>query len=213
MTYQDARSDSFTERESTEHESTEREADPGQQIAGEPGTDFADPDREPVLLPVDGVSAGADTDTDTDVATALGTPKESTEPELADDELVGGEVTDLDGSSAEHPAPVADPVSEPSLASDSSTDAGSGPLSPVDGSAPVAPVAGTTTAAGTSTTTDSDWRELQGRFVDDPAEAVREAGDRVEKALSELRNRIDTGSTEDLRIAFRRLRDLHSTLT
>ena len=58
----------------------------------------------------------------------------------------------------------------------------------------------------------ADWRELQGRFVDDPPAAVKEAADRVEQALTRLRTRLEQGSTEDLRMAFRQLRELHSTL-
>jgi len=61
-------------------------------------------------------------------------------------------------------------------------------------------------AAGT------DWRELQGRFVDDPEAAVREAGVLVEQELAALRSRLETGDTENLRTAFRRYRDLHSAL-
>jgi hypothetical protein len=60
---------------------------------------------------------------------------------------------------------------------------------------------------------DSDWRDLQGRFVDDPEGTVREAGALVEKALSELRTRTESGSTEDLRTAFRRYRDLYTNLS
>lgn len=60
---------------------------------------------------------------------------------------------------------------------------------------------------------DADWHELQGRFVDDPEAAVREAGALVEKAFSELRARSESGSTEDLRTAFRRYRDLYANLT
>jgi hypothetical protein len=67
--------------------------------------------------------------------------------------------------------------------------------------------------SGSGVDADSDWHELQGRFVDDPAAAVREAGNRVEKALAELRSRVEAGSTEDLRTAFRRYRDLHASLS
>jgi hypothetical protein len=63
-----------------------------------------------------------------------------------------------------------------------------------------------------SAATHSDWLELQGRFVDDPQGAVRDAGALVEAALAELRSRIETGSTEDLRTAFRRYRELHLSL-
>jgi len=67
--------------------------------------------------------------------------------------------------------------------------------------------------AGTASSLDADWRDLQGRFVDDPEATVREAGALVEKALSELRTRTESGSTEDLRTAFRRYRDLYASLS
>jgi len=59
---------------------------------------------------------------------------------------------------------------------------------------------------------DGGWRELQSRFVDDPAAAVREAGALVERALADLRGCMETADTENLRTAFRKYRDLHSTL-
>ena len=65
----------------------------------------------------------------------------------------------------------------------------------------------------TATGTAVDWRELQGKFVDDPQAAVKEAGALVEKALTDLRARSENGSTEDLRTAFRRYRDLHAGLS
>ncbi len=68
------------------------------------------------------------------------------------------------------------------------------------------------TGSGTARGLDADWRDLQGRFVDDPQAAVREAAALVEKALTELRTRAESGSTEDLRTAFRRYRDLYSGL-
>jgi hypothetical protein len=70
-----------------------------------------------------------------------------------------------------------------------------------------------TDPSGSASRSDADWRELQGQFVDDPQAAVREAGALVEKALSELRARSESGSTEDLRTTFRRYRDLYAGLT
>jgi len=58
----------------------------------------------------------------------------------------------------------------------------------------------------------ADWQSLQGKFVDDPAAAVKEAADLVESAVAQLRGQLDTGSTEDLRVAFRRYRDLYAGL-
>jgi hypothetical protein len=78
------------------------------------------------------------------------------------------------------------------------------------------PVADPATSASPTTpvtSSDTDWRELQGRFVDDPQAAVREAGALVEKAVADLRTRSESGSTEDLRTAFRRYRDLHAGLS
>jgi hypothetical protein len=80
-------------------------------------------------------------------------------------------------------------------------------------------------ATGAATTgptapTDDVWHELQSRFVDDPAAAVRGAGALVEKALTDLRSQLERGNTggdtrgdtEDLRTAFRRYRDLYGSL-
>jgi hypothetical protein len=61
--------------------------------------------------------------------------------------------------------------------------------------------------------TQVDWRELQGRFVDDPRATVREAGALVEKVLGEVRSRSESGSTEELRTAFRHFRDLYINLS
>jgi len=58
----------------------------------------------------------------------------------------------------------------------------------------------------------ADWQSLQGKFVDDPAAACKEAADLVESAVARLRGQLDTGSTEDLRVAFRRYRDLYAGL-
>jgi hypothetical protein len=79
---------------------------------------------------------------------------------------------------------------------------------------PVAAVSETTSTPATNPATlSADWLELQGRFVDDPAAAVKEAGAKVEAALAELRTKIEGGSTEDLRTAFRRYRELHAGLS
>jgi len=73
-----------------------------------------------------------------------------------------------------------------------------------------------TTSASSSTAfqpdTGDSWHDLQGRFVDDPESAVREAGALVEQDLATLRSRLETGDTENLRTAFRRYRDLHASL-
>jgi hypothetical protein len=60
----------------------------------------------------------------------------------------------------------------------------------------------------------ASWRDLQGRFVDDPAAVTREAAELVQGAIRDLSREIDgiDISTEDLRTAFRRFRDLHRDL-
>jgi len=82
-----------------------------------------------------------------------------------------------------------------------------------DTSAAAASVAAASAPISSVTGSDVDWRELQGRFVDDPAATVREAGDMIEKEFKALRARSESGSTEDLRIAFRRYRDLYAVFT
>ena len=59
---------------------------------------------------------------------------------------------------------------------------------------------------------DQAWLALQGTFVDDPAQAVREAGDRVEQQLRDFRSHLDSADTEQLRTAFKRFRDLSNSL-
>ena len=64
---------------------------------------------------------------------------------------------------------------------------------------------------------DRGWHDVQSRFVDDPAAAVQEAADLVDAALRDLRGTLpgagDRGSTEDLRLAFRRYRDVYQSLS
>ena len=86
------------------------------------------------------------------------------------------------------------------------------PSEPSEPSASSEPSEPSEPVTAVATKSDSDWQELQGRFVDDPAAAVREAGAWVEHALAQLRSQLETGSTEDLRTAFRRYRELHSSL-
>ena len=73
--------------------------------------------------------------------------------------------------------------------------------------------AGTSAAATTPAGAGDPWRDLQGQFVDDPAAAVAEGSRVVEIALVEFRRRAEsTDSTEDLRVIFRKLRELHRGL-
>jgi hypothetical protein len=61
------------------------------------------------------------------------------------------------------------------------------------------------------------WDRLAGGFVDDPQDAVAQARLLVERAVDVIApaqdGTRDNGSTEDLRAAFRRLRDAHRTLS
>jgi len=113
------------------------------------------------------------------------------------DSVVGTDVTSDDKAETVGPdtetGALKDPVPAGSLAASDSTD--------------------TTPAPSTASDVSAEWLELQGRFVDDPQAAVKEAGAKVEQALSDLRARIETGSTEDLRTAFRRYRELHAGLS
>jgi len=68
-------------------------------------------------------------------------------------------------------------------------------------------------ASGAAESSSASWQDLQGRFVDDPQAAVREAGALVEKAFNDLRSRSESGDTEDLRTAFRRYRELYNQLS
>ncbi|GAB3266002.1 hypothetical protein [Kineosporia babensis] len=64
----------------------------------------------------------------------------------------------------------------------------------------------------TDVTTDTEWRELQANFVDDPEATVSEAATLIERDLAGLRAKLAGGSTEDLRNAFKRYRSLHESL-
>jgi hypothetical protein len=90
--------------------------------------------------------------------------------------------------------------------------------------------AGTSTDTATDTATDTSadtsapdvtpddaaedrWRDLQITFVDDPASAVRDAAELLEQAVADLRQRFEgSDSTEDLRTAFRKYRDVYRSL-
>ena len=81
--------------------------------------------------------------------------------------------------------------------------------------------AGTTATAGDAGTsaaadTADPWRDLQVRFVDDPAAAVQAAADMVEAAVERLRESMPgrhPQDTEQLRQAFQRYRAVHRALT
>lgn len=64
----------------------------------------------------------------------------------------------------------------------------------------------------TDLTSDTEWRDLQARFVDDPGSAVSEAATLLERDLAGLKSKLAGGSTEDLRNAFKRYRSLHESL-
>ncbi len=93
------------------------------------------------------------------------------------------------------------------------------PLEPASRREPVLPPEPTPTAvpgpAGGRPGEES-WTQLQGRFVDDPAGAVRQAAALVEDAMAQLHQSLDRladgDSTEDLRRAFQRYRAVHDAL-
>jgi len=69
------------------------------------------------------------------------------------------------------------------------------------------------TGTGGSEDFEAAWRDLQVTFVDDPAAAVRGAAELLERAVAEMRQDLEgSDSTEDLRTAFRRYRDVFRTL-
>jgi hypothetical protein len=192
----------------------------------------------PVLLPVD---AGPEPTVD-ERATAGDTapvtmvdPEDSKDLRSDDREVITGRARSDAGDPTTTPDRTSDDT-DASLGPDTETGARKDPVpdgvfgteAPTDASA-----AATSTAAGRSDDPsaasaagrsdgpsggpsggpEADWHELQGRFVDDPEAAVREAGALLEKAISELRTRSESGSTEDLRTAFRRYRDLYTQLS
>jgi hypothetical protein len=153
----------------------------------------------------DSTLAAGDTVADGDTVTDHGT--------LVDDEpvAVGGTVTDVETVAADGSVfgeTVIVPVTEPEVVTELTTPT---PQAPDPSPEPVfaAPELEPELAVAAVAT---DWQELQGKFVDDPAAAVQEAGGKVEQALAELRAKVETGSTEDLRTAFRRYRDLFASL-
>jgi hypothetical protein len=64
----------------------------------------------------------------------------------------------------------------------------------------------------TDVTPDSEWRDLQAKFVDDPEATVSEAATLIERDLAGLRSKLAGGDTEYLRNAFKRYRSLHESL-
>ena len=62
------------------------------------------------------------------------------------------------------------------------------------------------------------WRGIQGAFVDDPQQAVDEAGLLVDRMLDEIRTNVGSArrsesmSTEDLRVSFQRYREFFERL-
>jgi hypothetical protein len=207
MTTQDSRSDT-----TQIHDDTSYDGDgPTGRYEGGEGQDGAVLDDGPTLLPVDAESDAA--------ADSAYEPVD--DPVARDEALAATPATP--GSTA---APVADQsdlttpapaetgaVTADGLTSTSDTDPAVDTTAPdaVAGPAVVTPSAGA--AAGTSGPGAEEWHELQSHFVDDPADAVRQAGQLVEQALADLRTRLESGDTEDLRTTFRRYRDLHASLT
>lgn len=116
---------------------------------------------------------------------------------------------DPTGTRAMDPVATGDATTWP--ASDSPAETGYG--------APTGPASnGSAVAAGLSTAADDErWRDLQARFVDEPESVTREAGAMVDQAVARLTQTLAAaggdGSTESLRHAFRRYREVYRTLT
>jgi Pentapeptide repeats (8 copies) len=209
MTSQDARYDDVTVTGLEARDDLDTDSDT-------PISDSQTVDGEPVLLPVDPEPVAEDSVAEDSVAEdsvaedsvaedsvdaeSVRTYSEPADPDLADADRSDSEPTDSDLTGSD--------LTGSDLTGSDLTDS-----EPTDSVPPVAtddsPSAASAASAAKS---DSDWQDLQGRFVDDPAAAVREAGAWVEQALADLRGRVETGSTEDLRTAFRRYRELHSSL-
>jgi hypothetical protein len=188
-------------------------------------------DGEPVLLPVDAEPSdlrsdddlATDDKADSDLADADLTDSEQSVDDRADSDLTGSDPADSDlAMDDKADSDLAEPErydAEPTDAVPPTDAVSTDDSVPMDDEAATpAPVVDSTDSsdavspAGSTAKSDSDWHELQGRFVDDPEAAVREAGAWFEQAVADLRIRVETGSTEDLRTAFRRYRDLHSSL-
>ena len=96
---------------------------------------------------------------------------------------------------------------------DQTTDAASAAPVETTASTPVATTPAPASEPAHKTTSDDEaWLTLQGKFVDDPAAAVQEAADRVEKQLADVRSGLSSADTEGLRTAFRRYRELSDSL-
>jgi hypothetical protein len=149
----------------------------------------------PTILPVDGEIEGAPT-------AGPGATDQ------AFDDRTSTDRTSVDATAA-------DPTSTDAV-STGSTSPDSGTVVPAGGVTDSSTGTASSTESTTAVTPGSDaadsWRELQGRFVDDPEAVVREAGTLVEQDFATLRSRLESGDTENLRTAFRRYRDLHSSL-
>jgi hypothetical protein len=190
----------------------------------EPTTDGRDTaaDTPPVTI-VDADDEKTDTEKPEGLKHGFGHSSESTTDSFGDDTTVKSDDTDLVGGKVDDPATsevgvgpdtetgaLKDPVPAGSFGTDETTAVAATSADPATSSA--TGTGSTPAAVGSTTSPEVDWRELQGRFVDDPQAAVKEAGALVEKALNDLRSRSEGGSTEDLRTAFRRYRDLYSGL-
>jgi hypothetical protein len=139
-----------------------------------------------------------DIDTDPTGDSVEGRPARTRDPDVADDRESAGDP----GAAGDRSATAAElaPAIEPA------TDGDSTPLVAGD-----PPNGATGVQAG-----DQRWRDLQARFVDDPAAVTREAADMVNAALARLTQSLDLArddSTENLRTAFRHYREVYRILT
>jgi hypothetical protein len=199
------------------------------------------PDDDPTLLPrdPDGTEAEASAEAEYRAGRFDGPAFASSGDQPGDAPAVASGATVLDPD-APPPAPASEPVLAPDAGPEPSPDATAleptplepdpATLPPVTSDAPTAaPVdAGTADVPASSSNApsvapseltpaavapDETWLELQGQFVDDPQGAVRGAAELLEKAVADLRRSLEASdSTEDLRTAFRRYRDMYRNL-
>jgi hypothetical protein len=138
-------------------------------------------------------------------------------PEDAHDDIAETTVVPIDDVAAQDAGVVPVPVTDDAATTADAVDADP-VVVPVDTATPAATTSTDTpgesaTAAADEAADEDAWRDLQITFVDDPAAAVRDAADLLEKAIADLRSTYEgSESTEDLRTAFRKYRDVYRGL-
>jgi hypothetical protein len=180
--------------------------------------DMVDPDRDSTrLLPSEGAHASR--------ADAAFSDDPMAHPAMADRTMTDPAMSDpaMSDPAMSDPA-MADPAmddravaGDPALAADPAADRTNWAASeaPADTS-PAGTPAATDLQAGSSAKDEDRWRELQARFVDEPESVTREAATMVDQAVTRLTKTLAAaggdGSTESLRTAFRRYREVYRML-